>query len=90
MNRPMAARQMRQPRRIRSLSWLAGFDAAAPGLVAGLNGPGGNVTGMSVLDAAVDPKWLELLHDRYVIAAYKASPFITFFGPIGAYLFLNT
>ena len=54
-----------------------------------LNRPGGNVTEMSVLDA-VGPKWLEQLHDRCVIATYKASPFITFFGAIGAYLFLNT
>ena len=68
---------------------MAGFDPAAVGLVASLNRPGGNVTGMSVLDAAVGPKWLEQLHDRCVIAAYKASPFITFFGAIGACLFLN-
>jgi hypothetical protein len=49
---------------------------------------------VSISDAARGPKWLELLHDviriATAIAAHKASTFITFFGAIGAYLFLNT
>ena len=40
-----------------------GADAVEDGLVASMNWPGGNVTGVSRLSVALDPKRLELLHE---------------------------
>jgi putative ABC transport system substrate-binding protein len=43
--------------------FVVGFDPLAFGLVASLNRPGANVTGVSVLDVEIGAKRLELLHE---------------------------
>jgi putative ABC transport system substrate-binding protein len=40
-----------------------GADPVADGLVTSMNRPGGNVTGVSRMNVAIDPKRLELLHE---------------------------
>jgi putative ABC transport system substrate-binding protein len=42
--------------------FTAGFDPVEVGLVASMSRPGGNITGVSVLDVELGPKRLELLH----------------------------
>lgn len=42
--------------------FVAGFDPVEVGLVASLGRPGGNITGVSILDVELGPKRLELLH----------------------------
>ncbi len=45
------------------IAFVAGFDPVEVGLVASLNRPGGNITGVSILDVELGPKRLQLLHE---------------------------
>jgi putative ABC transport system substrate-binding protein len=49
-----------------------GADPVADGLVTSMNRPGGNVTGVSRMNVAMDPKRLELLHEATPRAAVIA------------------
>jgi putative ABC transport system substrate-binding protein len=52
--------------------FVVGFDPVAFGLVASLNRPGGNLTGVSVLDVEIGAKRLELLHELVPTATVLA------------------
>jgi ABC-type uncharacterized transport system substrate-binding protein len=52
--------------------FVVGFDPVAFGLVASLNRPGGNLTGVSVLDVEIGAKRLELLHELVPTATVMA------------------
>ena len=45
------------------IAFVAGFDPVEVGLVASMNRPGGNITGVSILDVGLGPKRLQLLHE---------------------------
>ena len=50
--------------------FTAGFDPVEAGIVASLNRPGGNITGVSILDVELGPKRMDLLHQ---LVATKGS-----------------
>jgi putative ABC transport system substrate-binding protein len=52
--------------------FVVGFDPVAFGLVASLNRPAGNLTGVSVLDVEIGAKRLELLHELVPTATVMA------------------
>src|SRR5476651_650347 len=45
------------------IAFVAGFNPVEVGLVGSMNRPGGNITGVSILDVELGPKRLELLHE---------------------------
>jgi putative ABC transport system substrate-binding protein len=53
--------------------FVAGFDPVEVKLVASMNRPGGNVTGVSILDVGLGPKRLQLLHDLVPTATIIAA-----------------
>jgi putative ABC transport system substrate-binding protein len=53
--------------------FVAGFDPVEVGLVPSLSRPGGNITGVSILDVELGPKRLELLHELVPTATMMAA-----------------
>jgi putative ABC transport system substrate-binding protein len=52
---------------------VAGFDPVEVGLVASMSRPGGNITGVSILDVELGPKRLQLLHELAPTATIIAA-----------------
>jgi len=52
--------------------FTAGFDPIEVGLVASMSRPGGNITGVSILDVELGPKRLEVLHELMPTATIVA------------------
>ena len=65
-----------------------GTDPVAIGLVASLNRPGGNVTGVTTLNVGLGPKWLELLH-QILSAATNIAVLVNPSNPAIAQAFLQ-
>jgi putative ABC transport system substrate-binding protein len=53
--------------------FVTGVDPVAAGLVASLNRPGGNLTGVTTLDVELGPKLLDVLHQTIPTAAVVAA-----------------
>jgi len=66
-----------------------GTDPVAIGLVASLNRPGGNLTGVTTLNVGLGPKWLELLH-QVLPAATNIAVLVNPSSPAIAKAFLQT
>jgi len=55
------------------IAFVAGFDPVEVRLVASMNRPGGNITGVSILDVELGPKRLQLLHELIPTATIMAA-----------------
>ena len=55
------------------IAFVAGFDPVEVGLVASMNQPGGNITGVTILDVGLGPKRLQLLHELVPTATIIAA-----------------
>jgi putative ABC transport system substrate-binding protein len=55
------------------IAFVAGFDPVEVGLVASMNQPGGNITGVSILDVGLGPKRLQMLHELVPTATIIAA-----------------
>ena len=55
------------------IAFVAGFNPVEVGLVGSMNRPGGNVTGVSILDVELGPKRLQLLHELVPTASVIAA-----------------
>jgi putative tryptophan/tyrosine transport system substrate-binding protein len=55
-----------------AIVFVVGFDPATAGLVASLNGPGGNVTGVTLMSVLLGQKRLEMLRELAPKAAVVA------------------
>jgi putative tryptophan/tyrosine transport system substrate-binding protein len=55
------------------IAFVAGFDPVEVGLVASMSRPGGNVTGVSIMDVELGPKRLQLLHELVPTATIIAA-----------------
>jgi putative ABC transport system substrate-binding protein len=53
--------------------FVAGYDPVESGLVTRLSRPGGNITGLSILDMGLGPKRLEMLHELLPAANIVAA-----------------
>jgi putative ABC transport system substrate-binding protein len=53
--------------------FVIGSDPVAAGLVASLNRPGGNLTGVTSLSVEIEPKRLQLLHELVPTATVMAA-----------------
>jgi putative ABC transport system substrate-binding protein len=77
---PLPVRAVRVAGATMPIVFEVGGDPGAAGLVASLNRPGGNVTGVSILSPDIEPKRLGLLHQLLP----KAARFAVLTNPAGA------
>jgi ABC-type uncharacterized transport system substrate-binding protein len=78
-----AARAAKAATKSIPIVFLIGSDPVETGIVASLNRPGGNLTGLAVLSSAVAAKRLELLHEL-VPSAISIAYFVNMTNPVSA------